>query len=262
MDLIKRRQSGISHCPTSNFNLRSGTSRIGEMLDRDIKVSLGTDVSGGFSLGILTSLRQASVASKTIAFLDRDGHYNATASAGRDESRGRPAPAEVATQIGEGTDGVSATVRSISVDNKIKLMTESGDKKSTAIVEGSPSPAPGSRSNSVEARKSGYFASRHLSMETLFYMATMGGAAVCCLEDRIGNFVVGKEFDALYVQTGQDKQRRFASRSSPAYNPSMFVEPEDDLAKLFEKFLFAGDDRNIAQVYVRGRVVGGARAAI
>ena len=41
---------------SSNFNLRSGTSKVAEMLDRGIKVSLGTDVSGGFGLGILTTL--------------------------------------------------------------------------------------------------------------------------------------------------------------------------------------------------------------
>jgi guanine deaminase len=34
LDLIKRRDTGISHCPTSNFNLTSGMARVGEMLDR------------------------------------------------------------------------------------------------------------------------------------------------------------------------------------------------------------------------------------
>lgn len=31
-------------------------SSIGEMLDRGIKVSLGTDISGGFGLGILSAM--------------------------------------------------------------------------------------------------------------------------------------------------------------------------------------------------------------
>lgn len=39
VELIKTRGSGISHCPTSNFNLRSGMSRVGEFLDKGIKVS-------------------------------------------------------------------------------------------------------------------------------------------------------------------------------------------------------------------------------
>ena len=36
--LIKARGAGISHCPTSNFNLRSGCARVGMLLDRGIKV--------------------------------------------------------------------------------------------------------------------------------------------------------------------------------------------------------------------------------
>lgn len=48
MTLIKQRKAGISHCPTSNVNLRSGCSPVAELLDRGIKVGLGTDVSGGF----------------------------------------------------------------------------------------------------------------------------------------------------------------------------------------------------------------------
>ena len=38
LELIKSAGAGISHCPTSNFNLRSGMARVGDMLDRGIKV--------------------------------------------------------------------------------------------------------------------------------------------------------------------------------------------------------------------------------
>ncbi|GAA5935361.1 hypothetical protein JCM1841_001934, partial [Sporobolomyces salmonicolor] len=55
LDLIKQRDSGISHCPDSNFNLRSGTAGVAEMLDRGVKVGLGTDVSGGLAIGILSA---------------------------------------------------------------------------------------------------------------------------------------------------------------------------------------------------------------
>lgn len=36
--LIKKRNAGVSHCPTSNFNLRSGVCLVGELIDRGIKV--------------------------------------------------------------------------------------------------------------------------------------------------------------------------------------------------------------------------------
>lgn len=38
IDLISQRGSGISHCPTSNFNLTSGMAKVGVMLDKGIKV--------------------------------------------------------------------------------------------------------------------------------------------------------------------------------------------------------------------------------
>ena len=37
--LIKTTGAGISHCPTSNFNLRSGMARVADMLDHGIKAS-------------------------------------------------------------------------------------------------------------------------------------------------------------------------------------------------------------------------------
>jgi len=38
IELVKQRRAGISHCPTSNFNLRSGIAPVGLYLDRGIKV--------------------------------------------------------------------------------------------------------------------------------------------------------------------------------------------------------------------------------
>lgn len=38
VELIKQRKVGISHCPTSNFNLNSGIAPIGYFLDRGVKV--------------------------------------------------------------------------------------------------------------------------------------------------------------------------------------------------------------------------------
>ena len=49
VDLIKERGAGISHCPTSNFNLNSGIAPIGYFLDRGVKVKkLQVTVSSTF----------------------------------------------------------------------------------------------------------------------------------------------------------------------------------------------------------------------
>lgn len=84
---------------------------------------------------------------------------------------------------------------------------------------------------------------RRLCFEECFYLSTLGGAQVCRLDHKIGNFVVGKDFDALVIDT------------SPQVGVMTMVEDHDALETLFEKFLMTGDDRNITNVYVRGRSV-------
>ncbi|KAJ8114044.1 hypothetical protein OPT61_g3982 [Boeremia exigua] len=86
-----------------------------------------------------------------------------------------------------------------------------------------------------------------LSLDEVFHLATLGGAKVLCLDDCIGNFAVGKEFDAVWVTTTTGLQ----STMTP-------VEEDDSLRTVFEKFVLTGDDRNITNVYVRGRRVAGS----
>lgn len=85
-----------------------------------------------------------------------------------------------------------------------------------------------------------------LTYAEAFHLATVGGAESLGLGDTVGNFVVGKEFDALVVNV-------YASHSS-------IDEPHDpieaaDVLQRFQKFLFLGDDRNIETIFVRGRKV-------
>lgn len=82
-----------------------------------------------------------------------------------------------------------------------------------------------------------------LSIEALFHMATLGGASLCRLQDRVGNFEVGKEFDALRVRIGS--------------SPGSWVKEGDTVKERFEKWLFTGDDRDLKDVWVRGKRVGG-----
>lgn len=88
-----------------------------------------------------------------------------------------------------------------------------------------------------------------LSVAESFYLATLGGARVAGLEDRVGRFAPGLEFDACLVRTGV------------AEGIMAPVEEEDGVEGVFEKFLMTGDDRNIVRVWVRGREVKGSSSA-
>lgn len=89
----------------------------------------------------------------------------------------------------------------------------------------------------------------------------MGGAEVVNLEKRIGNFVVGKEFDALLIRTGlsptvddvidgvvdvdvdgeedeedeDDVEEEWENPKKLDGNPGMIVEEDDSIEMMFEK---------------------------
>lgn len=54
----------IAHCPASNTNLASGMAPIRDYLDKDMKVGLGTDIAGGYSMSILRAMADAIGVSK------------------------------------------------------------------------------------------------------------------------------------------------------------------------------------------------------
>lgn len=84
-----------------------------------------------------------------------------------------------------------------------------------------------------------------LKLHEGFFLATLGGAQVCGIHDKVGNFVEGKDFDALEVHTIGPEPCGSLGVMSP-------IEDEDSIEVIFEKFLMTGDDRNIAKVYVAG----------
>uniref|UniRef100_A0A673JFV7 Amidohydrolase-related domain-containing protein n=1 Tax=Sinocyclocheilus rhinocerous TaxID=307959 RepID=A0A673JFV7_9TELE len=69
-----------------------------------------------------------------------------------------------------------------------------------------------------------------LSFEEVFRLATLGGSEALSLDDQTGNFVVGKDFDALRVNV---------------------CVPDGPI----DLFPGEGDDRNITEVYMAGRRV-------
>lgn len=146
------------------------------------------------------------------------------------------------TTVGGGF--MAAPIRQFLRQNiKVGLGTDSGGGFSSSILDAMRQAFI--VSNAKEVMTDG--ADPRLSLNECFYLATLGGARVCCLDDQIGNFKKGKQFDALLVNTVDEK---FAGSMT-------IVEDEDSLATIFEKFLMSGDDRSIAAVWVQGRQIKG-----
>jgi len=83
-----------------------------------------------------------------------------------------------------------------------------------------------------------------LTIDEVFYLATLGGAQAIALSDRIGNFEVGKQFDALLIDTQAPSQ----------LDPVFYTSDTDTLNDSVTKFLWNGDERNILKVWVGGKL--------
>lgn len=72
-----------------------------------------------------------------------------------------------------------------------------------------------------------------------FYLATLGGAEALGLQDTIGTFGVGMEFDAIVLSA----------------SPPILIFDTDNVKDVFQKLCTLGDDRHVKHVYVQGRAV-------
>ena len=113
-------------------------------------------------------------------------------------------------------------------------------------------------SSNGQSQRTGQFTNKPLPIPTLFYLATMGGAALCKMADTIGNFLPGKEFDALHVTPGRSPNFFLDVGESPPTGLDR-NQKRIRLKETFERFLFVSDDRDIASVFVQGKKVGGTR---
>ncbi|XP_028038917.1 guanine deaminase isoform X2 [Bombyx mandarina] len=163
IDLLSKKRVSIAHCPASNTRLKSGLCPVRKLLDNNIIVGLGTDVSGGDSATILDAVRRTMDVSTCLEL--------------------------------QGADNYS------------------------------------------------------LDWKEAFYLATLGGAKALNLDDKIGNFEVGKDFDALLIDA--------YAPDGPIdeYEYSVDENKEEHAVSLLQRFIYLGDDRNILQVYVKGKSV-------
>ncbi|KAK5046786.1 hypothetical protein LTR84_007140 [Exophiala bonariae] len=147
------------------------------------------------------------------------------------------------SNITSGSFGVAPIREYLRRDMKVGLGTDSGGGYSSSIIDAMRQAFVVSNARKLmpdyDAAKD-----KPLSYFETFYLATLGGARVCNLEDKIGNFIVGKDFDALEIHTIGDDAGIIT-----------LVEDIDTTADMLEKFIMSGDDRNIARVFVKGRSI-------
>jgi len=95
----------------------------------------------------------------------------------------------------------------------------------------------------VHARTAGDEA--QVTYSRALWTATMGGALALGLEDHLGSFAVGKQFDAVLVRC-----------DAPSYDSVAEANTgRSALASDLERYIHLGDDRNVERVWVRGEVV-------
>ncbi len=150
---LKACDASLSHCPSSNFFLKSGRFRLFDVLKRQMRLGLGSDVGAGPELSLL------------------------------------------------------------------KVM------KDTQYMQ----------------------ADRLVSLKTLFYLATLGGAEALHQQERVGNFLPGKEADFVIL----DLAAKSACRSEGDEQPANGLE--SDLALLLSRLIYLGDDRLVQATYIRGK---------
>ncbi|KAI1458488.1 guanine deaminase [Annulohypoxylon moriforme] len=121
---------------------------------------------------------------------------------------------------------------------KVGLGTDSGGGFSSSILDAMRQALVASNAREVMSQGK----DKGLDIGELFYLATLGGAEVCGLDNKVGNFELGKEFDGLVIDANTS-------------GIMTMLEDEDSTKTIFDKFVMTGDDRNITEVYVCGRQV-------
>lgn len=127
---------------------------------------------------------------------------------------------------------------------EVGLGTDVSGGYSTSILEAVKQALLTSNHVSLEAE-----GSTKLSVNEALYLATRGGAKVVGLEDKIGGFGVGMEFDAQLVEL---------SRAGVEYEydgGQVDVFGDEEWDERVAKWVYGGDDRNTMKVWVKGRLV-------
>jgi guanine deaminase len=79
------------------------------------------------------------------------------------------------------------------------------------------------------------------------FLATLGGARALCLDDRIGNFEVGKEADFVVLDLRSTPLQAFRNSATPATTL-------EELADRAFSLIIMGNDRAVRATYILGEL--------
>ncbi|OAL38163.1 guanine deaminase [Fonsecaea nubica] len=156
------------------------------------------------------------------------------------------------TTVGGGF--MAAPIRKLLSDGvtKIGLGTDSGGGFSCSIMDAMRlAVIVGNAREMISGGKE-----ERLKLDEIFYMATLGGARVLRMEDRVGSFEVGKQFDALLVDMSDPPPSRPSESTYAGVHTMMDGESRtaQGIRQVWEKWVMTGDDRNLTKVWVGGKV--------
>ncbi|KAK1755561.1 Metallo-dependent hydrolase [Echria macrotheca] len=118
----------------------------------------------------------------------------------------------------------------------------------------------------LEAARLAALVSRHVAMggddkakltvEEVLYLATRGGAEVVGLQQRVGAFAVGMDWDAQLVGLSTvDAQGEVEGIAEGEEDGNVDVFGWESWPDIVAKWVYNGDDRNTRKVWVKGRLV-------
>ena len=122
----------------------------------------------------------------------------------------------------------------------VSLGTDVAGGESISMIHAMRNALVCSRSIMFEERNKGNNGYQPITVAEAFALATECGAKALHIDDKVGNFIIGKDFDAIIVDMNTGSTDCFGNES---------------LLDLLDKFVHAGDDRNIIRVYVQGKLV-------
>lgn len=191
MQLLKQKGSSVSHCPLSNTYFSERPFPLREALDNDLKVGLGSDIAGGYSISLNDSMRWSVGVARS-----REGRRK---------------------------------------DNMNDPFVQSRAASSESLVK---------KTKRLD-----------INWKEAIYVATLGGARAINRSAYLGNFEVGKSFDAQLIQLQSDEEDAQIRKGNIDLFEDSFPTGKMGLEEAVEKWWSLGSVHDRAKVWVAGRQV-------